>query len=161
VFDLANWKRYGKNELSLTGFEELAEALNKAGKNVDVEGRKCFEKCAENVYDALEAKAREAGLAENLIEKIDEIITEKHGLWAYYVGWKKTRYNPRNLSPWAKVAFFNYGTPMRKTKSGQNRGQETAHPEGTHGFIKKAKLAARQKNKKLQKDTLTRIAKGI
>lgn len=127
-----------------------------------------------NMYDALYEKAEKAGLPENLLEEIvhEETEIQNKNIWAATVGWKKPK--PKNPLPDTyKVMFYNYGTPSgnRNTKTGgqrlqidgkwvtlgTNRGQESAHPEGSRGFIKKAKLAAANKNKKLQKETLEKI----
>lgn len=153
-----------KSILELKGFAELYAAIEQAGKNAEVEGRKLFEKCAENMYDELYTKAEQAGLSDRLLEQIDEKFVEeqKLNIWRYEVGWKKTKPTTGNPLPDVyKVMFFNYGTPRRTTKAGHDRGEESAHPKGSHGFIKKAKLAAANKNRKLQKQTLEKILKGL
>lgn len=161
--------------LELKGFDELIEKLQEAGKSVDVEGRKCFEKAAENVYDSLYEQSKKAGLPESLVEQIDERFIEipNSNLWSYEVGWQKQK--PSTAEPLPdtyKVLFYNYGTPsVRKAKEGgqrvmidgkwvtldTERGQESAHPAGSHGFIKKAKISAANKNRKLFKDFLKDI----
>lgn len=158
--------------LMLTGFDDLIEKLQAAGKTIDVEGRKCFEQAAENLYDSLYEQSTKAGLSTRLVEQIDERFAERGNVayWFYEVGWKKTKPSVGNPLPdFYKVMFYNYGTPNeRKTeKSGirtqidgkwvtldRSRGKETAHPVGSHGFIKKAKLSASNKNKKLFKTFL-------
>ena len=151
--------RNKSSTITLKGFEDFLEALQEAGATMEGEGRKCFEKCAENLYDELYSKAQKAGLDNRLLEQIDERFIEKGNVWYYEVGWKKqkpTKSNP--LPDTYKVMFYNYGTPKERfTKSGASRGKEEAHPKGSHGFIKKAKLAVVQKNKKLQKETLEKI----
>lgn len=152
-----------KTMLKLTGFENFLEDLQEAGKRIDVEGRKCFEKAAENIYDELVAKAESAGLDNRLIEQISEEWDENGNAnrWNYSVGWKKAHPKANPLPDTYKVMFYNYGTPRRTTKAGYNRGAESPHPKGSHGFIKKAKLAAANKNKKLYKDTLSKILEGL
>lgn len=150
-----------KSMLQLKGFDEFIERLEAAGAKMDNEGRKCFEKCGENLYDELYLKAQQAGLDERLLEQIDERFIEDYGIWYYEVGWKKQKPSSTNPLPDVyKVMFYNYGTPRRKTKQGHNRGAEEPHPKGSHGFIKKAKLAAARKNKKLMKETLDKILRG-
>lgn len=149
--------RNKSNVLKIEGFEELYERFEKAGKDAEVEARKLFEHSAENMYDELYAKGNAAGLPEHLLEQIEEDLHEGNGIWRAEIGWKKSR--PNNPLPDTyKVMFYNYGTPNgdRVTKAGYNRGQEPPHPSG-HGFIKKAKLAAARKNKKLQQDTLKKV----
>lgn len=153
-----------KSILQLQGFESFLERLQEAGVAMETEGRKCFEKCAENLYDELRAKAEKAGLDNRLVEQIDEEFIENKNanIWRYEVGWKKQKPTTGNPLPDTyKVMFFNYGTPKRTTTSGANRGEETAHPVGSHGFIKKAKLAVRNRNKKLQEETLEKILGGL
>ena len=160
MLDVSKQWRNKSSTVQLKGFDEFIEALQKAGKSIDVEGRKCFEKAGENVYDALYSQAQKAGLKQHLIDEIDETVIEEHGLWKYEVGWKKQKPSTKNPLPDTyKVMFYNYGTPNgdRITKKGYNRGKETAHPKGSHGFIKKAKNAAANKNKKLYKETLQKI----
>lgn len=153
-----------KSVIQLTGFEQFLEALQEAGAKMENEGRKCFEKCAENVYDELYKKAEQAGLDDRLLEQIHEeyVENESANIWRYEVGWKKQKPSTSNPLPDTyKVMFYNYGTPKRVTKAGYNRGKEEAHPKGSHGFIKKAKLAVANKNRKLQKETLTKILENL
>lgn len=42
-----------KSALELKGFEAIYEKFVEAGKDAEVEGRKLFEKCSENLYDAM------------------------------------------------------------------------------------------------------------
>lgn len=153
-----------KSILQLQGFEDFLDRLQEAGASMENEGRKCFEKCAENLYDELYDKAQKAGLDNRLLEQIDETFIENQNanIWRYEVGWKKQKPTATNPLPDTyKVMFYNYGTPKRTTKTGANRGEESAHPVGSHGFIKKAKLAVRNRNKKLQKETLEKILGGL
>lgn len=153
-----------KSIIKLQGFENFLERLQEAGVAMEVEGRKCFEKCAENLYDELYSKAEKAGLDNRLLEQIHEEFIENQNanIWRYEVGWKKQKPTETNPLPDTyKVMFYNYGTPKRTTKSGANRGEESAHPVGSHGFIKKAKLAVRNRNKKLQEETYQKIIEGL
>ena len=148
-----------KSILKLQGFDDFLERLQEAGADMENEGRKCFEKCAENLYDELYLKAQKAGLDNRLLEQLEEEFIEvpSKNVWRYEVGWKKQKPTAGNPLPDAyKVLFYNYGTPSRKTKDGANRGKID-----THGFIKKAKLAARNRNKKLQEETYQKIIEGL
>lgn len=153
-----------KSILQLQGFESFLERLQEAGAEMENEGRKCFEQCAENLYDELYSKAQKAGLDNRLLEQLDEEFIEvpSKNVWYYECGWKKVKPTATNPLPDTyKVMFYNYGTPTRSTKSGANRGKVDAHPVGSHGFIKKAKLAVRNRNKKLQEETLKKIIEGL
>ena len=153
-----------KSVLNLKGFNEFAERLLEAGASLENDGRKCFDKCGENLYDELREKAEKAGLDERLLDQINEEIIElpNKNVWRYEVGWKKQKPTTGNPLPDVyKVMFYNYGTPTRTTKEGANRGKEDPHPVGSHGFIKKAKLAAIKRNKKYQAETLKKILEGL
>ena len=162
---MAGTWRNRTSSFTLTGFDELAKAVKDAEKAAQDEGRKCFEKCAENTYDALYNNAVKAKLDMNLVEQINEDIYEKpeRGWFRYEVGWKKQKPTLKNPIPDTyKVMFYNYGTPSERfTKAGASRGKEDPHPGGSHGFIKKAKLAAANKNKKIIRETLEAITKGL
>lgn len=152
-----------KTMFELQGFDDFLEQLQEAGKNMEVEGRKCFETCAENLYDALYENGKKAGLSERLLEQIEEKFIENSNanIWSYEVGWKKQKPASDPLPDVYKVIFYNYGTPKRTTRKGWNRGKESPHPQGSHGFIKKAKLSAIRKNKKVQSDALKKIIGGL
>ena len=157
-------RQFNKSTIKLSGFDEFLEALNEAGAKMEVEGRKCFERCAETIYDELYEKGKSAGLQEHLLEQIEEKFVElpNQNVWSYEVGWKKQKPSTNNPLPDTyKVMFYNYGTPKRKTKKGYNRGAEESHPIGSSGFIKKAKLAAVRKNKKIQQEALSKILEGL
>jgi hypothetical protein len=145
--------------VTLKGFDDFLERLQEAGASMDGEGRKCFEKCAENLYDEMYAKALSAGLDMRLLEQLEETFIEKPNVWHYECGWQKQKPSKGNPLPDTyKVMFYNYGTPKeRYTKKGYYRGKISAHPIGSHGFIKKAKLAVVKRNKKVQEDALKRI----
>lgn len=140
--------------VQLTGFEELYEAMRKAEKDADAEGKKLFNECAKTVKTELKEKASSAKLAPRLINEIQEEkkISKSLGIWRYEVGWKKAKANTDRLPDTYKVLFFNYGVPTRTTKAGYNRGEIKKR-----NFIKKAKLSAARKNKKLQENYLKKV----
>lgn len=160
---MATW-RNRNTILQIEGFDELIKAVEKAERNVELETAHCFERCADILYDELYGKAAAAGLDSRLLGQIDDEMLEDYGIYRYRVGWKKQKPNYSGPLPDTyKVMFYNYGTPngIRKTRAGYSRGQEPAHPIGSHGFIKKAKLAARRKVKKIQKDALKNILEDL
>lgn len=165
---MAKQWRNKSGTLQLKGFEEFYEKLLAAGKSADTEAQKLFDDSARNLNDELAKKAADAGLSNRLIGQIteDKIAMPQKNLWYYSAGWKKPRPS-KPLPDTYKVMFYNYGTPSgRHTKDGgqrvniggkwvtlgTNRGIEKPH-----GFIKKAKLAAARKNKKLCEETLEKI----
>lgn len=155
-----------KATLTLKGFDEFAERLAEVGGSIERTGKYAFYKAALNVRNELIDKAQSAGLDHDLIAAIEERheADPRTGRFTYEVGWRKPRtivvFN-KQIPDAYKVIFFNYGTPRRQTKSGANRGKEDAHPKGSKGFIKKAKLAAVAKNKALYRSILSDVAKAL
>lgn len=149
--------------LNIEGFNELLIKLQAAGKNVDFEVEKCFSQCCKVVTEQLTEKAKSAGLDERLISKIQREKWHKGNTFYFEVGWKKAKPTYSNPIPDTyKVMFYNYGTPSnRYTKAGYYRGKESAHPIGSHGFIKKAKIASQNKCKKIQREFLAAALKEL
>lgn len=151
--------------MELKGFEELYDKLREASKDALKETNKCAEHCADATYDALYSSAQAAGLDNDLLEQLDEKLYGGNGrpYVEIDIGWKKVKPTKQNPIPdFYKVLFYNYGTPSERfTKAGASRGIEPAHPLGSHGFIKKGKIRAKSKCKKIQKETLDRILKGL
>lgn len=144
--------------MKLEGFDDMIKRLEKAGKNVDFEVEKCFSECAKTMTDTLVSRAKSAKLDDDLINKIERKKWHKYGVFYFEVGWEKVArsYGGEALPDVYKVMFYNYGTPLRATRDGQNRGKI----EG-RGFIKKAKLSAINKVKKIQKDFLARYVENL
>ena len=153
---MATWRNRGLT-LQLEGFDELVKALQKADKSIDFEVEKCFSQCCKVITDTLKEKAQQAELDADLINKITRDKRHNGNRFYFEVGWKKVAPTKSNPIPDVyKVMFYNYGTPQRTTKAGANRGEEKKH-----GFIKKAKLASKNKVKKLQKDFLKDALKDL
>lgn len=171
---MAKW-RNKKMSLELKGFDEFIEKLHEAGKDTERVLDYTFNKAALTMKAELQKKATEAGLSPRLVRQITE-RSEKDadaGHFYYQVGWAKQKASKGTPLPDTyKVMFYNYGTPsIRRTKEGgqriqidgkwvtlgTNRGKENAHPNGSHGFIKKAKIAAANKNRKFFREALKDI----
>ena len=95
---MANWRNRSMT-FELKGFDELYQQIEKAGKNAEVEGKKCFYDCANAIHSELHAKAQQAGLAQRLLEKMNSKTIEGHGVWRYEVGWKKQKSSKTNPLP--------------------------------------------------------------
>lgn len=151
-------KRYGTGNIVLKGFDEYIQALTDAGKSIDKEGKQCFLECTKEVSTALLKYSTKAGLPSKLKKSIksETVLNDNAGVWYYETGWQKGKPNYKKLSDAYKVLFYNYGTPRRTTKKGQNRGQEKA----TY-FISNAKRSAARSCKKIQKNFLADITKGL
>lgn len=139
----------------------MLETLQQAGKDIDFEAEKCFSQCCKVVTEQLKEKAANAGLDPHLMQKIVREKWHKGNTFHFEVGWKKVAKN-NPLPDTYKVMFYNYGTPSsRFTKKGYYRGKEEAHPIGSHGFIKKAKIASVTKCRKIQKQFLADALKDL
>lgn len=165
---MAKTWRNRSSTFSLKGFDEFYEKLEKAGKDAETESKKLFEQSVETMRQELYNKSKAAGVEPHLLNQItvDKIINAGAGWWEASVGWKKSkRKNP--LPDTYKVMFYNYGTPSKRyTKEGGQRIQldgkwvtlsKERGREPTKGFIRRAKLAAARKNKKLREETFKKI----
>lgn len=157
-------------KLNLKGFEKMLEEIQAAGGDVDKAAKETLTECAKVVEDELQAACNAAGVPSSVSSEIG-IETGKSGDRHFArVGWKMGDYNPKKLSAGFKAVFMNYGTIRRKVKDtgehatvggnwktlGTDRGAVT----GT-GFISQAKEASAPKVKKIQKQKLTEILKGL
>lgn len=147
-----------KSKLELKGFNEFIQDLQDAGGNIDKQGKECFEQCARETEAQLRAKAKASGLDQKLLNKMNSKTTQNTsaGIWDFETGWEKGKLNSKKISDGYKVLFYNYGTPKRYTKKGANRGKEAKT-----NFIANAKRAAAKRCKKIQKDFLANVTKGL
>ena len=157
-------------KLNLKGFEKMLEEIQAAGGDVDKAAQETLTECAKVVEDELIAACNAAGVPSSVSSEIG-IETGKSGDRHYArVGWKMGDYNPKKLSAGFKAVFMNYGTIRRKVKDtgehatvggnwktlGTDRGEVTGK-----GFISAAKDASDKKVKKIQKQKLDEILKGL
>lgn len=163
-------RQYGKRKknqiITLYGFEEWVEALQKAvDVDVDKATEQCFEECSKIVDDALEEKMQKANVPQSLRAKKSVYKDRRGNVYVFSDGWLKS-----DEEAFLKVCYLNYGTPKRATKAGGQRVQingEWVTLKANRGkispryFITNAKRAAAQKVKKVQKNTLEEIMKGV
>lgn len=145
--------------LDIEGFEEFYEKLQQASMNAEREAKKCLDECGQILKSEIETQAKKAELEPYLLNEMFEDKVSNSGIWSYEVGWRKPNITYKGELPDTyKVLFYNYGTPSnRYTRSGENRGQEQSHPQNSKGFIHKAKISARRKVKKKQKEYFDKI----
>lgn len=156
--------------LNLKGFEKMLEEIQAAGGNVDSAAQDTLKECAKVVETELQSACNAAGVPSSVSSEIDIQTGRSGNRFFARIGWKMGDYNPKNLSAGFKAVFMNYGTIRRKVKDtgehatvggnwktlGTDRGAVT----GT-GFISQAKEASAPKVKKIQKQKLTEILKGL
>ena len=156
-------------------FTGLLEDIQRAGGNASAAAKQAAEECAK-VYEAeLRAECNADGIPASITNEIRQEVTVESGgnVYAVKVGWEKGEYDPKNPSAAYKAIFLNYGTPKgertvqeqkrvhhelggRWVTLRKNRGKLVAR-----GFIGRAQKNADKKVKKVQKETLARILKGL
>lgn len=160
----------GGIKLNLKGFEKMLDAIQTAGGNVEAAAEATLTECAKVVETELHAACNAAGVPSSVSSEIG-VRTEKSGnRFSAKVGWKMGGYDPKNLSAGYKAVFMNYGTIRREVKDtgehatvggnwktlGKERGAVTGK-----GFIAQARDASAPKVRKIQKQKLDEILKGL
>jgi hypothetical protein len=164
-------RQFNKSGIKLKGFDEFIEKLAEAGAKAETEGKKCFDGCVDNFHTELKQKATAANVPAYLVNEIEVENRSEHGSFYAEIGWNKPDWSGKGEIPDAyKVLFWNYGTPRRATKTGGQRvnisgqwrtvGTDRGKIEAKH-FIGNAKRAAANRNRKLQRETLDKILKGL
>lgn len=157
-------------KLNLKGFEEMLEQIEAAGGKAETAARATVTECAKVVETELHAACDAAGVPASVSSEIGVDITSNGNRISAKVGWKKGSFDPNNLSAGYKAVFLNYGTPRRSVKTsgkharidgdwktlGRNRGAITER-----GFIQAARDASRPKVRKIQKQKLDEILRGL
>lgn len=145
----------GKNSgsiLNLKGFDKLLEQIQEAGGNVDKATEQAINKSVDVVSQDLHNACNSAGVPSSISSEIKTDRAEWNGnVCSSRVGWKLGAYNPDNPSQGYKAIFLNYGTPRRK-----KHGKITAR-----NFIATTKETSKKKLRKIQKETLDEILKGL
>ena len=145
----------GKNSgsiLNLKGFDKLLEQIQEAGGNIDKATEQAINKSVDVVSQDLHNACDSAGVPSSVSSEIKSDRAEWDGnKCSARVGWKLGTYDPKNLSQGFKAIFLNYGTPRRK-----KHGKITAR-----NFIATTKKTSKPKLRKIQKQTLDEILKGL
>ena len=157
-------------KLDLKGFEKMLEEIQAAGGNVEQAAEATLNECASVVEQELKAACNSAGVPASVSNEIGIYTAKSGNRFSAKVGWKMGSYNPKKLSAGFKAVFMNYGTTRRKVKdTGEHAtvggnwktlGTDRGEVVGT-GFIAKAKDASRPKVKRIQKQKLEEITKGL
>ncbi len=157
-------------KLNLKGFEKMLDEIQVVGGNIDSAAQVTLDECANVVETELRTACNSAGVPQSVSGEIT-VTKGKNGNRFYAkVGWKMGGYDPKNPSAGYKAVFHNYGTTRRNVKDtgertpvggnwktlGTDRGAVTGS-----GFIGKAKKASSPKVKKIQKEKLAKILKGL
>ena len=147
--------------MKLDGFEHLLLEIHKAQGNAEKAAVKCMQKSADIMQKTLFEEMVKADIDASVYYDylVDQMpppeIENDHGLITARVGYKKTPYDPNNLSDFYKVVFINYGTPNR-SKHGKIMGKTIRR-----GFIQRAKRKAKKPIQAQQEATLKEILKGL
>ena len=164
--------RSSKTVLTLTGFDELINKIERAGGSVRTSVDAVMKESATIMKNELTSQMQKANVDSGLISRMPAPKVEWEGnKCTAKVGYEKGSYNPNNLSDGYKVVFLNYGTPKERhtNQDGQHvflNGTWVTLGNGrgaikARGFIAKAKKKAKPQIKKKQEETLHDILKGL
>ena len=138
--------------LKLKGFDKLLEEIQRANGDIKAATEQAMNKSVAVVEKELHQHCDAAGVPSSVSSAIRADRAQWRGnVCEAEVGWKLGAYDPKNPSQGHKAIFLNYGTPHRK-KHGKVKGRL---------FIGKAKDASEKQVKKIQKQTLEEILKGL
>lgn len=137
-------------KLVFTGFEELLDAIEKAGGDI----KPAVNTALQESINLIDADIRAGAIARGL--ETDQMITPqvtwKDDRATAEAGFKLGTYDPDNPNSGYIALFKEYGTAQRQTKDGENRGVITADP-----FIRPAKEQNAAQIKRIQKKALNKI----
>lgn len=135
-----------KSIFQLSGFDDLIKKIEKAGGSVDRAVKTCANKSAEIAEHEIKDQMSKKKVSKNLINSMPKYEVSQDGnVTSARVGYKKGKYNPKDLSDGYKAVFINYGTPRIKPRN----------------FIKSAKRKARKQIKDMQEKTLNQILEEL
>jgi hypothetical protein len=160
----------GGVKLNLKGFEKMLDEIQAAGGNVEKAAEETLTECAKVVETELHSACNAAGVPASVSSEIGTRIEKSGNRVSAKVGWKMGSYDPEDPSAGYKAVFANYGTVRRQVKDtgehatvggnwktlGTDRGKVVGK-----GFIGQAKEASSKKVKKIQKQKLDEILKGL
>lgn len=157
-------------KLNLKGFEKMLEEIQAAGGNVEAAAEETLNECAKVVETELHSACDAAGVPSSISSEIGVQKGKSGNRFFAKVGWKMGSYDPKNPSAGYKAVFRNYGTIRREVKdTGEHAtvggnwktlGTDRGAVEGT-GFISSAKESSAPKVRKIQKQKLDEILKGL
>lgn len=142
--------------ISLEGFDDLIQQIEKAGGSVDNAVRKAIDDGAVAMEQSLRNECNAANVPSDITSQIRIEKTGGNDTFKVKVGWDVPNYDPKNPSYAHKAIFLNYGTPQRQTKAGKNRGRIVER-----GFIQKAKKKGGRQVKKAEKEAFEKIIKEL
>ena len=154
----------GKSRIKLTtkGFEEMLEAVEKAGGNVDKAARQCAEKSVVILESNLIREAQASGAETSTVS---HSVTAKGNIITAETGWELGSYDSSNPSEGYKAMFVEFGTGRhsargkgkdRETAAGHNRGSTAPRP-----FLAQARKKSAKQIHAIQRETLQNIVKEL
>lgn len=147
-------------KVSLKGFEEMLDKINKANGDVNKAAEKAINDSAKVAEQELKTAAMSAGLSSDLVGRIKTRKKSQGNTYTAKVGWELGSYDPNNLSAGYKAMFINYGTVRRKTKTGADRGALTKPPKQKQ-FIAVAKKRANKRIKQAQQEIIKKVQEDL
>lgn len=155
--------------VTLQGFTELLEEIQKAGGSIDSATEKAVIESENVIEQSLKSACSSAGVPASISGAIDKELHKNGNVYSGSVGWTLGAYDPRNPSTGYKAVFLNYGTARRMAKTGRrhliNGKWVTLHESrgaiAPRGFIEAGKRQSKAKVKAIQKQTFEEILKGL
>lgn len=148
--------------MQVKGFEDMLEAVQKAGGNVEAAARVCAEKSVQvlesNLKREAEASGAETSTVMHTVESSGNRISAE-------TGWRLGSYDSANPSEGYRAMFTEFGTGKhsargkgkdRETAAGQNRGSTEPHP-----FMATARKKSVKPIRAIQTETLQNIVKEL
>lgn len=148
--------------MQVKGFEDMLEAVQKAGGNVDAAARRCMEKSVDVLESNLIREAQASGADTSEVYK--GLIFEGNRISAE-TGWELGSYDSGNPSEGYRAMFIEFGAGKssargkgrdRETAAGYNRGSTEPRP-----FMEKARKKSVKPIKAIQQETLQDMVKEL
>lgn len=118
--------------LDLSGFDELIKKIESAGGSIDGAVDNCMQQAAQILQQEQKAAMQKQRVSSTLINRMNPPTVEKDGnTVTARVGYKKGKYDPKNLSDGYKAVFINYGTPRISPRKFIEAAKKKAKPQVT------------------------------
>lgn len=149
-------------KLKLKGFDDMLDAVKRAGGDIDNAARVCMEKSVSVLEEYLIDEAQESGA--ETTEIFHQVQSSGNRVSAE-TGWHLGNYDSNNPSEGFRAMFIEFGTGKhsarskgkdRQTAAGYNRGSTEPHP-----FMEQARKRAVKPVRTIQQETLQSIVKEL
>lgn len=152
----------GRMRLQVKGFDEMLDAIKRAGGDVDKAAKVCMEKSIQVLESNLISEAKASGAETSTVF---HKVTSNGNMVAAETGWKLGEYDSNNPSEGYRAMFIEFGTGKssergkgkdRQTAAGYNRGSTAPRP-----FLAQARKKSVKAIRAVQQETLQNITKEL